>query len=73
MRPMSLEIRVDGRPALTARMAVARYSQMYNLRERAIRSAVARSGVPPIDPPPLSAKIPLYDQAALDKAMKRRR
>jgi hypothetical protein len=69
MRAMHLEITVDGRPALTARMAVHRYGQMYGLRERAVRSAVARSTVSPIDPPPLSAKIPLYDLEALDAAM----
>jgi hypothetical protein len=66
---MSLRISWNNRPALNARMAVERYGQMYGLRERAVRSAVARSGVPPIEPPPLSAKIPLYDLAALDKAM----
>jgi hypothetical protein len=69
---MRLEILVDSRPALTARMAVQRYAEKYGLAERAARSAVARSGVPPIDPPPLHARIPLYDQAALDEAMANR-
>ena len=69
---MRLEILVDGRPALTARMAVDRYAQQYGLSERAARSAVARSGVAPIDPPPLYPTIPLYDQAALDAALANR-
>lgn len=73
MRAMRLKILADGRPALTARMAVARYSEMYGLRERAIRSAVVRSGVAPIvdedGRPPLYPTIPLYYADQLDKAM----
>jgi hypothetical protein len=69
---MRLEILVDGRPALTARMAVDRYATRYRLTERGVRSAVARSGVAPIDPPPLSPRIPLYDQAELDAALANR-
>jgi hypothetical protein len=66
---MRLQITVDGHPALTARMAVARYTQMHGLTERAVRHAVTRAGVPPITPAPIDPKIPLYDQAALDRAM----
>lgn len=66
---MRLEIYVDGRPALTARMAAERYREMYGLGPRASRPAIARSGVAPIDPPPIHARIPLYDQAELDAAM----
>lgn len=67
-----LRITVDGRPALTARMAVDRYAQRHGLGERAVRSAISRSGVQPITPPPLHGRIPLYDQAELDAALDNR-
>ncbi len=65
----------DGRPILIARTAVERYMPMYNLTERAVRHGVARSGVPPItDPhPPIHARIPAYDQAAMDAYFAQRR
>jgi hypothetical protein len=69
---MRLQILVDDRPALTARLAVDRYSERYGLGDRAARSAIARSGVRPIEPHPISAQVPLYDLATLDEAMANR-
>lgn len=66
---MRLDILVNDRPALTARMAVARYRQLYGITERAVRQAIWRSEVPSIDPPPIHSRIPLYDQEAMDAAM----
>lgn len=60
---------LGGRPALTARFAVTRYRRLYNLGDRAARSAVARSGVAPIHPPPLHSRIPCYWMDELDAAM----
>ena len=68
----TITIHVDGRPALTARLAVDRYAEMYGLNDRAVRAAIARSGVRPINPPPLYPTIPLYDLQALDEAMAKR-
>ena len=62
-----------GRRVLTTRMAVQRYARMYGLAERAARSAVARSGVAPVMPPPLHARVPVYDLEALDTAVGRKR
>ena len=66
---MRLEITVDGRPALTSRMAAERYRELYGLGASTTRSAISRSGVQPIDPPPLHSRIPLYDLEALDAAL----
>ncbi len=67
-----LYITYRGRPALTPTMAVRRYQHLHGLTERAIRHHIARRGVPPITPPPISAHIPLYDREALDHAMNNR-
>ncbi len=73
---MAFEMHNDGRPVLTARMAVTRYGPRYNLSPRGVRTALGRSGIPPVlinGEHPIHARIPVYDQETLDEAMARGR